>query len=82
MIDAATENVITIAEAARRLGKTDDTVRAYIRRGLLDGCLLAGRLHTSLEALRRAAPPYEPEKKEERRAKPRWREELEAAGIL
>jgi hypothetical protein len=86
MIDAATESIITLSEAARRLGKTRATVASYVRAGKLDAVNLDGRPHTSLEALRRFASPIMPECRrtiaQTRAAHRRAVEELTAAGIL
>lgn len=57
MIDIRTETILTVAEAARRLGKHSDTIRAWIRAEKLDGVEIAGKLHTSLEAIERASQP-------------------------
>lgn len=54
MIDPTTETLLTIPQAGRRLGKHPDTVRNWIMRGALDGVKVAGKLHTSLEAIARA----------------------------
>jgi len=59
MIDAASENIVTLTEAGRRLGKTRETVAAYVRAGKLDGATLDGRVHTSLEALARFVRPLD-----------------------
>jgi excisionase family DNA binding protein len=63
MIDVATETLLTVTKAARRLGKHPDTVRAWIRAGRLEGVFVAGRLHTSLEAIERASAPALPAEK-------------------
>lgn len=59
MIDIRTETLLTVAAAARRLGKTADTVRIWINRGLLEGIHIAGKLHTSIEAIERVSHPVD-----------------------
>jgi predicted site-specific integrase-resolvase len=86
-IDPAKETLLTLAEACRRLGKCDDTVRGYIRKGVLEAVVLCGRLHTSEEAIRRAARPYEPEAavagaRTQTASQRRAREKLRAMGVL
>lgn len=47
------ETLLTIPEAARRLGKHRDTVRAWMRRGLLEWVELPDGQHTTAEAIER-----------------------------
>lgn len=54
MIDPTTETLLTMPQAGRRLGKHPDTIRNWITRGALDGVKVAGKWHTSLEAITRA----------------------------
>lgn len=86
MIDAATESIITLSEAARRLGKTRQTVAAYVRAGKLDAVSVDGRPHTSLEALGRFARPIEVKKRrtlaQARASHRKAVEEFAACGIL
>jgi hypothetical protein len=59
--DWESEELLSVAAAAKRLGKSPQTVTAYIRQGLSVGggrrvyleCVTVGTLHTSVEALRR-----------------------------
>jgi hypothetical protein len=50
------ETLLSLTEAAARIGRHRETVRGYIARGLLDGVRIAGGpWQTSIEALERAS---------------------------
>jgi excisionase family DNA binding protein len=85
-IELGREQLIGMARAARMLGVHPDTVRAYLRRGQLEGVEVGGRLKTSVEAVRRFVRPTGAAGAPRRR--PEWEEaerqaleELRAAGI-
>jgi predicted site-specific integrase-resolvase len=57
MIDLASEHVLTLSQAARKVGVCRSTVRIWVATGKLDGLTLPnGQVRTSLEALARACP--------------------------
>lgn len=54
-IDLATEKLMTLADVARRLRKSITTIKRWIERGHLEGVLLPGGWHSSMEAIQRMA---------------------------
>jgi excisionase family DNA binding protein len=55
VIDVATETILTIPKAARRLGRDPGTVRDWVDAGELEAIQLGKRRYTSVEALQRMA---------------------------
>ena len=60
MVDVKTETLLTPSAAGRKLAKSARTVKLWIRQGVLEGVMVQGRLHTSLEALARFVTPVQP----------------------
>jgi excisionase family DNA binding protein len=55
-----TNGTITVAEAARRLGKSTEQVRRYLREGKLKGQRVGSQWFVDEEAIDRVARPPEP----------------------
>jgi len=49
-----TIRALTLAEAARRLGKTEDETRAMLIKGQLCGCVVNGKQRVTEESVRNA----------------------------
>lgn len=53
MIDLQTEHLMTIPQAAVRLGKSPATLKRWVLQNILEGIQLPGGLHTTAEAIER-----------------------------
>lgn len=57
MLDPTLEHLIGMTEAGRLMGRNRETVRRWIKRGVIEGVELDGKVYTTAEAIRRAVQP-------------------------